>query len=41
MDGNVSGNWVLRRKLEPKREEVTEDWRKLHNELNDLHDFHS
>jgi len=35
----VSDSRVLRRKLEPKREEVTEDWRKLHNELNELHDF--
>jgi hypothetical protein len=29
---------VLRRLLEPKRDEVTVEWRKLHNEeLNDLH----
>jgi hypothetical protein len=31
-------NRVLRRVFEPKREEVTEDWRKLHNEeLNDMY----
>ena len=31
-------NGVLRRILEPKRDEVREDWRKLHNEeLNDLY----
>jgi hypothetical protein len=30
-------NWVLRRIFGPKREEVTGEWRKLHNEeLNDL-----
>jgi hypothetical protein len=30
-------NWVLKRILGPKREEVTGEWRKLHNEeLNDL-----
>jgi len=29
---------VLRRIFGPKRDEVTEEWRKLHNEeLNDLH----
>jgi hypothetical protein len=29
---------VLRRKLGPKRDEVTGEWRKLHNEdLNDLY----
>jgi hypothetical protein len=27
---------VLRRKVGPKRDEVTEEWRKLHNE--ELHD---
>ena len=32
------GNRVLRRKLGPKRDEVTWEWRKLHNEeLNDLY----
>ena len=31
-------NMVLRRIFGPKRDEVTEEWRKLHNEeLNDLH----
>jgi hypothetical protein len=25
-------NWVLRRIFGPKREEVTGDWRRLHNE---------
>jgi hypothetical protein len=30
--------WVLRRIFEPKRDEVTGEWRKLHNEeLNDLY----
>jgi hypothetical protein len=34
----VFGNWVLRRIFGPKRDEVTEEWRKLHNEeLNDLY----
>jgi hypothetical protein len=28
----VFGNRVLRRKFGPKRDEVTEEWRKLHNE---------
>jgi len=29
---------VLRRIVEPKRDEITEEWRKLHNEkLNDLY----
>jgi len=32
----VFENWVLRRIFGPKREEVTGEWRKLHNELNDL-----
>jgi hypothetical protein len=33
----VSENRVLRRKFGPKRNEVTGEWRKLHNEeLNDL-----
>jgi hypothetical protein len=31
-------NRVLRRIFEPKRDEITEEWRKLHNEeLNDLY----
>jgi hypothetical protein len=30
---------MLRRILEPKRDEVTGDWRKLHNE--ELHNFYS
>jgi hypothetical protein len=31
-------NWVLRRVFGPKRDEVTEEWRKLHNaELNNLY----
>ena len=31
-------NMVLRKVFGPKREEVTEEWRKLHNEeLNDLY----
>jgi hypothetical protein len=34
----VSGNWVLRRIFGPKRDEVTGEWRQLHNEeLSDLH----
>jgi hypothetical protein len=34
----VYENRVLRRMFVPKRDEVTEDWRKLHNEeLNDLY----
>jgi len=34
----VFENRVLRRKFVPKRDEVMEDWRKLHNEeLNDLY----
>jgi hypothetical protein len=32
-------NWVLRRLFEPKRDEVTGKWRKLHNE--EFHDLHS
>jgi hypothetical protein len=35
----VFGNRVLRRIFGPKRDEVTGEWRKLHNE--DLHDLHS
>jgi hypothetical protein len=34
----VFGNRVLRRIFGPKREDVTGEWRKLHNEeLNDLY----
>jgi len=34
----VFENWVLRRIFEPKRDEVTVEWRKLHNEeRNDLY----
>jgi len=34
----VSGNGVLRRIFGPNRDEVTREWRKLHDEeLNDLH----
>jgi hypothetical protein len=35
----VFGNRVLRRIFEPKRDEVTGDWRKLHNE--ELHNLYS
>jgi hypothetical protein len=35
----VIENRVLRRIFGPKRDEVTEEWRKLHNE--ELHDLHS
>jgi hypothetical protein len=35
----VFQNRVLRRMFEPKRDDVTEKWRKLHNE--DLHDLSS
>jgi hypothetical protein len=35
----VFENRVLRRIFGPKRDEVTEDWRKLHNE--DLHNLYS
>jgi hypothetical protein len=34
----VFENTVLRRIIEPKRDEVTEGWRKLHNE--ELHDLY-
>ena len=35
-------NMVLRRIFEPKRDEVTGEWRKLHNgELNDVYSSHS
>ena len=33
----VCENRLLRRIFEPKRDEVTREWRKLHNELNDLY----
>ena len=34
----VFENWVLRRIFGPKRDEVTKEWRKLHNEeFNDLY----
>jgi hypothetical protein len=33
----VFDNTVLRRIFEPKRDEVTGEWRKLHNELHDLY----
>ena len=34
----VFENMVLRRIFEPKRDDVTREWRKLHNEeLNDLY----
>jgi uncharacterized membrane protein len=34
----VFEKWVLRRIFGPKRDEVTEEWRKVHNEeLNDLY----
>jgi hypothetical protein len=35
----VSENRVLRRTFGPKRDEVTGEWRKLHNE--ELHDLYS
>jgi hypothetical protein len=35
----VFENRVLRRIFGPRRDEVTEEWRKLHNE--DLHDLYS
>jgi hypothetical protein len=35
----VFENWVLRRILGPKRDEVPGEWRKLHNE--ELHDLYS
>jgi hypothetical protein len=35
----VFENRVLSRKFVPKRDEVTRDWRKLHNE--DLHNLYS
>jgi hypothetical protein len=35
----VFGNRVLRRIFGPKRDEVTGEWRKLHNE--ELHDLYS
>jgi hypothetical protein len=33
----VFENRVLRKIFGPKRDEVTREWRKLHNELNDLY----
>ena len=33
----VFENRVLRRVFGPKRDEVTGEWRKLHNELSDLY----
>ena len=33
----VFENRVLRRVCGPKRDEVTEEWRKLHEELSDLY----
>jgi hypothetical protein len=35
----VFENCVLRRVFEPKRDEVTGEWKKLHNE--ELHDLYS
>jgi hypothetical protein len=35
----VFENWVLRRIFGPKRDKVTGDWRKLHNE--ELHNLYS
>jgi hypothetical protein len=35
----VFENWVLRRIFGPKREEVTGEWRKMHNE--ELHNLYS
>jgi hypothetical protein len=38
----VFENRVLRRVFGPKRDEVTGDWRKLHNEeLNELYSLHN
>jgi len=35
---SVLGNWALRGIFVPKRDELTREWRKLHNEeLNDLY----
>jgi hypothetical protein len=33
----VFENRTLRRIFEPRRDEVTEEWRKLYNELNDMY----
>jgi hypothetical protein len=38
-DMRIFDKRVLRRIFEPKREEVAEDWRRLHNEK--LHNLHS
>jgi hypothetical protein len=35
----VFENWVMRRIFRPKRDEVTGEWRKLHNE--EFHDLYS
>jgi hypothetical protein len=35
----VFENWALRRIFGPKRDDVTGEWRKLHNE--ELHDLYS
>jgi hypothetical protein len=35
----VSGDWILRRMFRPKKEEVTRDWRELHDEK--LHSVYS
>jgi hypothetical protein len=32
-------NWVLRKTLRPKRDEIPGQWKKLHNQ--ELRDFHS
>jgi hypothetical protein len=38
----VFENWVLRKIFEPKREEITREWRKLNNEiLNGLYSSHN
>jgi len=38
----VFENWVLRKVFGPKRDQVTGEWRKLHNEkLNDLYSLHN
>jgi truncated hemoglobin YjbI len=33
----VFENWVLKRIFGPKRDKITEEWRKLYEELNDLY----
>jgi hypothetical protein len=37
----VFESMVLRRIFGPKRDEVAGEWRKLHNELNDLYSLHN